>query len=77
MGCVTVCNCNEVVGCVAVCVRLSSEIFCALCLQVAEEIWVCNNQTVTKWEGDIFEYKESLVRRLEKLEKREAAQQRK
>lgn len=39
--------------------------------QVAEEIWVCANQAVTKWEGDIFNYKESLVDALEKRERQE------
>ena len=28
--------------------------------QVAEEIWVCENQKVTKWDGDILTYKEAL-----------------
>ncbi|XP_068639701.1 ABC transporter F family member 1-like [Aristolochia californica] len=28
--------------------------------QVAQEIWVCENQTVTRWEGDIMEFKEHL-----------------
>lgn len=28
--------------------------------QVAEEIWVCENATVTKWQGDILQYKEHL-----------------
>lgn len=28
--------------------------------QVAEEIWVCEKQTVTKWQGDIIAYKEHL-----------------
>ncbi|XP_022755598.1 ABC transporter F family member 1-like [Durio zibethinus] len=28
--------------------------------QVAEEIWVCENQTVTRWEGDIMDFKEHL-----------------
>jgi len=28
--------------------------------QVAEEIWICENQRVTKWEGDILSYKEML-----------------
>lgn len=28
--------------------------------QVAEVIWVCEKQTVTKWEGDILSYKEHL-----------------
>ncbi|XP_037088825.1 ATP-binding cassette sub-family F member 2-like [Pollicipes pollicipes] len=28
--------------------------------QVAEEIWICEKQAVTKWEGDIISYKEML-----------------
>ncbi|KAG6570809.1 ABC transporter F family member 1, partial [Cucurbita argyrosperma subsp. sororia] len=28
--------------------------------QVAQEIWVCENQAVTKWEGDIMDFKEHL-----------------
>merc|ERR1712083_492208 len=28
--------------------------------QVAEVIWICENQTVTKWEGDILTYKDHL-----------------
>ncbi|GLU11867.1 hypothetical protein SLE2022_285870 [Rubroshorea leprosula] len=28
--------------------------------QVAEEIWVCENQTVTRWEGDIMDFKQHL-----------------
>eukprot|EP00252_Welwitschia_mirabilis_P018236 TRINITY_DN4052_c1_g1_i1.p1 TRINITY_DN4052_c1_g1~~TRINITY_DN4052_c1_g1_i1.p1 ORF type:complete len:597 (-),score=136.73 TRINITY_DN4052_c1_g1_i1:315-2105(-) len=28
--------------------------------QVAKEIWVCENQTLTRWEGDIMEFKEHL-----------------
>jgi ATP-binding cassette subfamily F protein 2 len=28
--------------------------------QVAEEIWVCENQAVTRWGGDIMEFKEHL-----------------
>ena len=31
--------------------------------QVAEEIWVCADQTVTRWEGDIMEFKEHLKRK--------------
>lgn len=34
--------------------------------QVAEEIWVCENQTVTTWEGDIFTYKEQLRKQIMK-----------
>jgi hypothetical protein len=29
-------------------------------IQVAEEIWVCENECVTKWEGDILSYKDHL-----------------
>lgn len=39
-------------------------------LQVAKEIWVCENQTVTKWQGTIQSYKEHLRKRILKdLEK--------
>ncbi|KDP43990.1 hypothetical protein JCGZ_05457 [Jatropha curcas] len=31
--------------------------------QVAEEIWVCENQAVTRWEGDIMDFKEHLKRK--------------
>uniref|UniRef100_A0A0N5AVH2 ATP-binding cassette sub-family F member 2 n=1 Tax=Syphacia muris TaxID=451379 RepID=A0A0N5AVH2_9BILA len=34
--------------------------------QVAEEIWICDNHTVTKWEGDIFSYKTFLRQRINK-----------
>lgn len=38
--------------------------------QVAEEIWICDQQKVTKWEGDIISYKNTLVRKMERnLEK--------
>lgn len=30
--------------------------------QVTEEIWVCEKQTISKWEGDIFSYKERLTK---------------
>ncbi|VDP75209.1 unnamed protein product [Echinostoma caproni] len=30
--------------------------------QVAKEIWVCENQTITPWDGDIFSYKRYLVK---------------
>lgn len=29
-------------------------------IQVAEEIWVCENGAVTKWSGNILDYKEHL-----------------
>ncbi|GAB2275149.1 ATP-binding cassette sub- F member 1 [Dionaea muscipula] len=31
--------------------------------QVAHEIWVCENQAVTRWEGDIIDFKEHLKRK--------------
>jgi ATP-binding cassette, subfamily F, member 2 len=34
--------------------------------QVAEEIWICNHQKLTKWDGDIFSFKQSLIEKLEK-----------
>ncbi|XP_044539914.1 ATP-binding cassette sub-family F member 2-like [Gracilinanus agilis] len=32
--------------------------------QVAQEIWVCEKQTITKWSGDILAYKEHLKSKL-------------
>lgn len=32
--------------------------------QVAEEIWVCEKQTVTKWKGNILSYKEHLRKKV-------------
>lgn len=32
--------------------------------QVAEEIWVAENETITKWSGNIHEYKEALKARV-------------
>jgi len=34
--------------------------------QVTEEIWVCEKNTVTKWEGDIFSYKQHLIKQTRK-----------
>ncbi len=34
--------------------------------QVAEEIWVCENGGVTKWDGTIGEYKEKLRKEIQK-----------
>lgn len=34
--------------------------------QVAEEIWVCEHQTAKKFEGDIFSFKETLVKQCKK-----------
>ncbi|XP_014783204.1 ATP-binding cassette sub-family F member 2 [Octopus bimaculoides] len=33
--------------------------------QVAQEIWVCQNQTITKWDKDIFSYKEYLAKNVQ------------
>ncbi|KFD57462.1 hypothetical protein M514_01565 [Trichuris suis] len=33
--------------------------------QVAEEIWLCDKGTITKWPGDIFSYKENLRKQIE------------
>jgi len=30
--------------------------------QVAKEIWICDNHSVTKWGGDIRSYKNSLIK---------------
>lgn len=35
--------------------------------QVAEEIWICEHQKVTKWEGDIISYKQTLIRKMERI----------
>jgi ATP-binding cassette subfamily F protein 2 len=32
--------------------------------QVADEIWVCENSTITKWEGGIIDYKENLKKQI-------------
>ncbi|XGW15710.1 hypothetical protein V3C99_001282 [Haemonchus contortus] len=34
--------------------------------QVAEEVWVCDNQTIKKWDGDIFSFKEHLRREIDR-----------
>ncbi|RMZ99145.1 ATP-binding cassette sub-family F member 2, partial [Brachionus plicatilis] len=34
--------------------------------QVAEEIWICDHQTITKWKSDILSYKEFLRKKIEK-----------
>ncbi|XP_066251411.1 ATP-binding cassette sub-family F member 2 [Euwallacea similis] len=45
--------------------------------QVAEEIWVCENGTVTKWKGDILTYKEHLKNKVFKDTEKSAKQQKK
>lgn len=39
--------------------------------QVAEEIWVCEHRTVTKWAGDIVAYKNHLKKNVMKAYKNE------
>lgn len=38
--------------------------------QVTDEIWVCDNQKITKWDGDIFTFKEHLRAKIEKEKKK-------
>ncbi|XP_063697326.1 ATP-binding cassette sub-family F member 2 [Culicoides brevitarsis] len=45
--------------------------------QVAEEIWICEHGTITKWEGDIIKYKEHLKKKLDKAIKQEEASRKK
>lgn len=40
--------------------------------QVADEIWICENQTVTKWEGDIITYKDHLKNKVLKESDKDA-----
>lgn len=40
--------------------------------QVAEEIWICENETVTKWEGDIISYKDTLKAKVMKAQNKAA-----
>jgi hypothetical protein len=42
----------------------TGQIKSSLCFQVAQEIWVCEKQTITKWPGDILAYKEHLKSKL-------------
>lgn len=39
--------------------------------QVADEIWVCEKQKATKWEGDIQDYKNELIKKMEKSNEKE------
>merc|ERR1712241_500120 len=40
--------------------------------QVAEQIWICEKQTVTKWEGDILSYKDHLKGKVMKESNKDA-----
>jgi len=42
--------------------------------QVAEQIWICEKQTVTKWEGDILSYKDHLKAKVMKASNKQAKQ---
>lgn len=53
--------------------RLSG--FC-LAWQVAQEIWVVGNNTVSKWQGTIEEYKEHLKATHEALHQKETMTER-
>ena len=40
--------------------------------QVANDIWICENQKVTKWEGDILGYKNHLKAKVMKAANKDA-----
>lgn len=42
----------------------AGQVSSSICFQVAQEIWVCEKQTITKWPGDILAYKEHLKSKL-------------
>lgn len=44
---------------------------------MAEEIWVCDKGTVTKWQGGIQEYKEHLKQKILKNAAKEVATKKK
>lgn len=50
---------------------------CFLMFQVAEEIWVCDNGAVTKWQTGIAGYKEHLKQKILKNAAKEAAAKKK
>jgi ATP-binding cassette, subfamily F, member 2 len=53
------------------------DFFNRFCFQVAEEIWICENGTVTKWEGGILKYKDHLKSKILKENADNAAKIRK
>ncbi|CAJ0577055.1 unnamed protein product, partial [Mesorhabditis spiculigera] len=59
----------EAINCFAGGLILVSHDF-RLVSQVAKEVWVCDKQTITKWEGGIMSYKEHLRKELERERKR-------
>ena len=42
------------------------------CLKVADQIWICEKQTVTKWDGDISSYKDQLKAKVMKQNNKDA-----
>merc|ERR1739845_91497 len=40
--------------------------------QVADQIWICEKQTVTKWDGDIISYKDHLKAKVMKQSNKDA-----
>jgi ATP-binding cassette subfamily F protein 2 len=40
--------------------------------QVAEEIWICEKETCTKWTGGIVDYKDSLKKKVMKASNKDA-----
>jgi ATP-binding cassette subfamily F protein 2 len=41
-------------------------------VQVAKEIWICEDQKVTVWDGDILSYKDHLKTKVMKLTNKNA-----
>ena len=39
---------------------------------MADKIWICENQTVTEWEGDILSYKDHLKAKVMKANNKSA-----
>ena len=51
---------------------MSNYNICIYFLKVADEIWICEKQTVTKWEGDILSYKDHLKGKVMKESNKDA-----
>ena len=43
-------------------------------MQVADQIWICEKQTVTKWDRDIIAYKDHLKAKVMKEANKQAKQ---
>ena len=50
------------------------KIFILFFLQVADQIWICEKQTVTKWDRDIIAYKDHLKAKVMKEANKQAKQ---